>query len=158
MGNRGFTLVEVLIAMGVLAFVTLSIATGIGAGHHATKALEEEVALVGRGQELLERLLAIPFGVASEGAASGAELNELLDADDDFGTATVHKLMAFGVPEFETPAFPVPGRWRIVIDTDLNGDGDLDDPEEGRSDLLRIQILHEGRLLARTVRFDFTNN
>lgn len=154
MREKGFTLLEVLITMGVLAFVTLSIATGIGAGHHATKHLEEEVALVSRGQELLDRLLVIQFGTDADPAATGAELTELFDADDNFGSITLHKLRAFGPVEFETPGFPVRGRWRIVIDTDLNGDGDTADPEEGREDLLRITISHDGRLMARSVRFN----
>ena len=153
-GERGFTLVEVLMALGVLAFVTLSIATGIGAGHASTRALETEVVLLSHGQELLERGLAIPFGKASDGPASAAELTEFFDGDNDYGTMTLHKLAAFGPAEFEPAAFPVAGRWRVVVDADLDGDGDTDDPDEGRNDLLRIVVTHEGRVLARSVRFD----
>jgi len=152
--ERGFTLVEVLMALGVLAFVTLSIATGIGTSHGTTKALEDEVLLLSRGQELLERTLAIPYGQPTDPAASGAELNEFFDQDDEFGAITLHKLSNFGPAEFEPAGFPVPGRWRVVVDADLNGDGDTDDAEEGRTDLLRIVVTHEGRLIARTVRYD----
>jgi prepilin-type N-terminal cleavage/methylation domain-containing protein len=152
--ERGFSLLEVLMTLGVLAFVSLSIATGIGTSHRTTRALEEEVVLLSRGQELLERLLAIPFGVPSGGTASGGELSEVFDDDDEFGSITLHRLKNFGPAEFEPAGFPVHGRWRVLVDADLNGDGDEDDPDEGRADLLRIVVTHDGRMLARTVRFD----
>ena len=156
MNARGFSLVEVLMSLGVLAFVTLSIATGVGTGHSTTKALEEEVALVSRGQEYLERLLAVPFGRSSDPVATAPELTEMFDDDANFGSMTLHKLRRFGPVEFEAAAFPVRGVWRVVVDQDLNGDGDLSDPDEGRADLMRIEISHRGRVVARTERFDTT--
>jgi len=156
MNERGFTFVEIMLTIGVLAFVTLSIATGIGAGHRATRALEDEVVLVSRGQELLEQLLAVPFGQNTDGTATGAELSEMFDGDDEFGSISLHKLAAFGPAEFATAGFPVQGTWRVVVDSDLNGDGDTDDTDEGRTDLFRIVVTHEGRLIARTVRYDTT--
>lgn len=48
------------------------------------------------------------------------------------------------------------GTWQIVVDRDLNGDGDLLDPLEVATavgqDLLRVEILHDGRRILRTVR------
>ncbi len=151
--DAGFTLLEVLLTMGVLAVITLSIATGIGTGHTASRRLEREVVLLSRAQEMLEQLRAIPFGSATDPAATAGELTEFFDEDGDYGSVTLKKIEAFGTPQFENAGFPVPGLWRVIIDADLNGDGDVTDADEGRADLVRILILHEGRLLARSVRY-----
>ncbi len=152
--RAGFALVEVLITLGILGFVTMSIATGVGAGHRATAAIEREALLHARGQEYLERLLAIPFGRPADGAATGAQLSEVFDDDGDFGSVTLHRLRLFGPALFEPASFPVAGRFTVAVDGDLDGDGVVAGPDEGRNDLLRISVMHEGRLLARTVRFD----
>ena len=48
------------------------------------------------------------------------------------------------------------GQWEIIVDRDLNGDGDLTDPMElataATQDLLRVEIRFNGRRLLRTIR------
>lgn len=150
----GFSLVEILMTLAVLAIASLAIATGIGAGHGATRALEADVVVASRAQELLERLVAVPFGTDGDASATGPELTELFDDDDEFGSATLHKLAKFGPAVFEPADFPVPGSWRVVVDRDLNGDGDTADEDEDRDDLLRLAVFHDERLVAQTIRFD----
>jgi len=153
-GSRAFSLVEILVTLAVLAVTTLAIATGIGAGHSATRALEADVVVRSRGQELLERLVAVPFGTDGDASATGPQLSELFDDDDDFGSATLHSLAQFGPAVFEPADFPVPGAWRVVVGRDLDGDGDADDEDEDRDDLLRIAVFHDGVLVAQTIRFE----
>jgi prepilin-type N-terminal cleavage/methylation domain-containing protein len=152
--ERGFTLVELMFVLGVLAFVSLGLATGVTTGHRTTQALEQQSLLVHQAQSYLERLFVLPFGAQTANAATGDQLTELFDEDDDYGTATLHSLRVFGAAEFQPEDFPVPGLFRVVVDADANGDGDTTDPFEGRADLLRIAVFHEGRLLAETLRFD----
>ncbi len=154
MNRHGYSLVEIMMTLAILAITAMAIATGIGAGHGATQALESEVVLLSRGQELLERLIAVPFGTDGDPSATAPELSELFDDDSKFGSATLHKLEAFGAAEFEPAAFPVPGTWRVVVDHDLNGDGDVNDADEDRPDLLRVTVSFDGRLIAQTIRFD----
>ena len=154
-GTRGFSLVEVVIATATLALVGLGVASGVVTGHQSTQTLERGAHLANKALDFQERLLAIPFGSPEDPPATGAELDELLDDDDVLGTISLHKLRAFGPAEFELAGFPVPGRWQVVVDADLNGDGAIDAAlEEGRDDLLRIAIFHDGRLVARTARVD----
>lgn len=156
MKDRGFTLVEILFSLAILATVCLGLATGVTTGHRSAAALDRESRLVQQAQGYLERLFTVPFGAAAALPATGAELTELFDEDDDFGTATLHGLRAFGPIEFEPAEFPFRGMFRIVVAGDLNGDGDTADPFEGRADILRLAVFFEDRLLAETLRFDPT--
>jgi len=153
---RGFTLLEVLFAMTILAVVAFGLVSGVGAGHATAKRLEEETVLFSRGQELVEGMLAVEFGQSSDSAATAPELTECFDGDDDLGAMTLHKLRKFGPAQFEPAAFPVRGRFTVIVSDDLNGDGDTDDPDEGQENLLRIEVSDEGRLLARTIRLNPT--
>lgn len=156
MSTRGFALVEVMLTIGVLAVVTLAMATGIGAGHRASSALETEVLIAGRGQALVETLAALPFGDDGDGAASSAELSELFDGDDDFGTITLTKLEQTGPVEFDPAAFSVPGRWRVTVTADLDLDGSFAGDDEDRRDLFRLDVAFDGRPIAHTLRYDTT--
>jgi prepilin-type N-terminal cleavage/methylation domain-containing protein len=155
MNQRGFSLIEVLFTLGAIAVLSLGVASGVVTGHKATRVLEDEALVSARAAEFQERLLAIPFGTADDEAASGSQLDELFDEDDVFGTATLHAVRAFGTAQFEVANFPVDGKWRIVVDNDLNGDGTIDTTQdEGRADLLRIAVFFDGRNVAQVLRFD----
>jgi len=156
MSERGFSVVEIMFTMAILATVCLGLATGVTSGHRTSVALDRESRLLHQAHGYLERLFTLPFGDPASEAATSLELTELFDEDDDFGTASLHGLRAFGAVEFEPSDFSVPGLFRIVVDADTNADGDTDDGFEGRADLLRIAVFHDGRLIAQTLRFDPT--
>lgn len=153
MQSRGFSFLEVLFALAALALLALGVAGGVVTGQRATRTLEDQARIENTAFGFQERLMAIPFGSTSDSAATGAELDELFNNDDVLGTATLHKLVAFGTIEFTLDGAGLNGQWRIVVDSDLNGDGTIDTTlEEGRDDLLRIAIFYDGQLITRTAR------
>jgi prepilin-type N-terminal cleavage/methylation domain-containing protein len=158
MSARGFSLVEVLLATTVLAVAAMAVASGGATAHVAERTLDLQTLAEARGHSYLERLVAVPFGNASDGPADAAELTEVFDEDDLLGTVTLHELRAFGPAEFTVPASATPGRWRVVVSDDLDADGDVDAEDatqaEGRGDILRISVFYDGRLVAQTIRFD----
>jgi prepilin-type N-terminal cleavage/methylation domain-containing protein len=158
MNDRGFSLVEVVLATAILAVVAMSLVSGSAASHSSQRTLDRQTLIAARGESYLERLMSVPFGSPAEDPASSAELSEIFDEDDILGTITLHKLRAFGPAQFTTPASGMPGTWRIIVSNDLDGDGDVDEGDEtqaeGRSDVLRIAVIHEGRLVTHVTRFD----
>ena len=147
-------MVEMAIVGGVLAIVSLSLASGVGTSARGARTLDTRSREEQQGQMYLERLSALPFGASNAAAASAGDLSELFDPDEIFGLATLHSLRAFGAAEFTVQNARLPGRWRVLVDRDLNGDGDEADPQEGRNDLLRCAVFYDGRLLDQVVRFD----
>ncbi len=101
MNERGFTFVEIMFALAILATVCLGLATGVTSGHRTSEALDRESRLIHQAHGYMERLFSLPFGNPAASAATGAELTELFDEDDEFGTATLHGLRRFGAVEFE---------------------------------------------------------
>lgn len=153
MGNRGFSLLEVLFSLAAIALLALGVAGGVVTGQRASRTLEDQARLENTAFGFQERLMAIPFGSLADSAASGSELDELFNDDDVLGTATLHKVAAFGPAEFTLDGSGLSGQWRIVVDADLDGDGTIDTTlEEGRDDLLRIAVYYDGRLITRTAR------
>lgn len=151
---RGFNLIELALVSAVLAVVSMSLASGVGVSASATRTLDDRSRVDQQGQMYLERLNAIPFGDNVVSAASAGDVSELFDADELFGVATLHSLREFGPIEFALTDMAMPGSWRIVVERDLNGDGDMGDSEEGRYDLLRCAVSYEGRLVGELIRFD----
>ena len=154
MNERGFTLVEIVMAAGILAVVALSLVSGAVTSQSAAQTLDRGSLVYTRAEGYLERIMAIPFGAPSDGTATSSELSELFDDDDLLGTASVHKLRNFGAAEFTTPSVGTPGLWRVLVSDDLDGDGDADTEVEGRNDLFRITVYYDGRPVTEVLRFD----
>lgn len=151
---RGFNLIELAVVTGVLAIVSLSLASGVGTSARGARSLDNRSREEQQGQMYLERLSALPFGAFNSAAASDGDLTELFDSDEVFGLATLHSLRNFGTAKFTVQNAHLPGQWQVIIDRDLNGDGDEDDSAEGRNDLLRCAVYYDDRLLDQVIRFD----
>jgi len=156
MRNRGFSLVEIVFAAGVLAVAAMALVSGAVTSRSSAHTLDRSTLVFARAQAYVERIMSVPFGSPADGPASASELSELFDDDDVLGTITVHKLKEFGPAQFTMPGTGTPGVWRVVVTDDLDGDGDADDAAagEGRADLLRIAVIHDGKLAAEVTRFD----
>jgi hypothetical protein len=143
--------------MGVLVILSLGVAAGTLSGHHASRSQRRRSLVNEHAQDYLERCFAIPFGASSSPKASGVQLSNLFDENPLLGTATLQNLRAFGPIEFipaSAPGVPTSGRWRILVTNDLNLDGDSDDEDEGRADLLLVRVEFDGALVAEAVRLD----
>ena len=142
-GVAGFTLLEMMLVTSLMVAVFSALALGVRAGHTANAEIERRTALTIVADDLMDRLFRIDYGQDTDGAASAAELSELFDDTEAFGTATLQSLNAFAGSagyQFELANFPWPGQFDITVTSDLNNDGDETDANEGTTNVFRINI------------------
>ena len=139
----GFTLIEVVITMVVISAVILGVGYTIFAVHGSAARLEGDQIGFGEAQTIVDTLLTLRLGRPTEAMATDDQVMEVLDSDTWPGEISLHQVAKACPLTFELDGFPVPGLWRIEVDSDLNRDGDTDDACEGRPDLLRISVFHD---------------
>jgi type II secretory pathway pseudopilin PulG len=151
----GFSIIEVMVVTAMMATVLSTICVGLRSGHVANKENQRRAQLTLVCSEVMDRLFHIPFGVITDKAATAQQLNQLFGNTDNLGTATLCSLrVPAGKPgfSFNLANFPFGGEFEVRVDDDLNGDGDNKDTLEGRIDLLRIQIIHDGITILESIR------
>lgn len=153
--QAGFTLIEIAV---VMVFATLMVLT-LQSSMLATVKTKQRTAVSDTVQtqayELLQRLGAIPFGAAADLPATGAQLDELFDADADLGNVTLRQLIVAPTAPgytFTTRRDGVATTWRVHVSSDLNGDGAVSGFRENRPDLAAIAIFAGDRRVFHSVR------
>lgn len=137
-GTRGFTFVEVVCVMSLLAIGLLALAASIGSGMNTVAVNREEDVAAHAAREQLERLQD-PDGLAFEQIFAGYNA----DPDDDppdFAPGSTFDVLGIrdGKGEFLFPT--VDGELREdVAGRDLNGDRELDE-ENHASDYVLLPI------------------
>lgn len=142
-GERGFTLLEMTLVSVLMVVVFSTLAIGLRAGHLANQEIERRTAQTLVADDLIDRLFRIDFGQPTDGAASASQLTTLFDDDEDLGNATLTNLRVYSGAtgfQFELANFPWPGAFEVNVHSDLNGDGDLLDANEGTTEVYRIDI------------------
>lgn len=151
----GFSLIEVMAALSISVLMVLCLHTSILSSVQQRERSDFHQRVRGIAYDYMQTLLAIPFGSGSAGTARPAELQELFDLDDDVGTATLRSVqtpVGDSGHSFTLATEGVDVLFRVVVQSDLNGDGTTDGFREGRSDLLKIELFADGRLLFETIR------
>lgn len=153
--EAGFSLVEAMLTLVLAVLVVYSVHATLQASIKGQVASTQMHSVQRMASDFLSRLRRISFGLFTDPPASALALDELFDADDDFGPITLHQLAV--APDnpgftFRTGIDGVVGTWRIKVDRDLDGDGSTSGPREGRQDLLRIAIFFDERLILSTIR------
>lgn len=154
-GQRGFSLLEVMLVTSMMMTVVATVAVGIRSGHAANEEIRRRAVLTAFSGELMDRLFRIDFGLPDDPDPTGAQLEELLDDDDVLGSITLSMLVKDPGEKgytLQLTNFPYTGHWEIRVTQDLNNDGDVMDAREGRDDLYRIDILYSGILILETMR------
>ena len=167
-GQSGFSLVEVMLTLSILAVATTALGLTEVSNARRSRDLKERDIAFGRGQAIMERILRCPFGAPNALEATGSELDILFGSDDDVRQVSLTQLMqkdtnADGLVDAEPITFRLDGiedkgQWEIIIDADLDGNGIIEplvdglETREGRSDLLRIEIRRNGRTVLKTLR------
>lgn len=86
--RRGLTLVEVVIAMTILAFAVLVIVQMVSAGQAQTYAALHDLRALSLAEAMLEEVVSLPFddpdGASNAGPESGETSRALFDNADDF--------------------------------------------------------------------------
>jgi type II secretory pathway pseudopilin PulG len=153
--ESGFSLVEVVAALTMAVFLVLSVQSTLIASVHSRQSAELDTLRQDQAWRYLQRLRAIPFGNGTLGAATPAQLSELLDDDGDLGTVTFRQVSEASGTDglaFTTDILGRETRWQIAVSNDLDGDGATTGLREGRQDLFRIEIVANGVRLFTTMR------
>lgn len=151
----GFTLIEVCIALTVSVVMLYALHAGTRTAMSTRRTVESEYQVHLFASEFLSRLRRLPFGSPGAPPPTNSELSELFDADQNLGSVTLMQLRV--APGSEGYSFAIAsqelrGTWRVRVTSDLNGDGDVADERENRSDLLRAEIHYRDRLRLETLR------
>jgi prepilin-type N-terminal cleavage/methylation domain-containing protein len=166
--QRGFSLVEVIIAFAILAVATTALGlVEISNARRAQELRGRDVAF-SRAQAFMERLLRMPFGAPDPTSMSAADYDRLFGSDGDVRTLSLTQLErrdldGDGVIDeaplrFRLAGLEDKGEWEIYVDRDLDGNGVIEptlagvETREGRSDILRIEFRHDGKTLLKTLR------
>ena len=60
-GERGFSLLEVLVALGILGFIGVAFLSGVGTSSRATRTLDQQVVAEELAREQLANVMSLPF-------------------------------------------------------------------------------------------------
>ena len=153
--QSGFSLFEITVLLVVISVATLSTASGILSAQKATNSTRRERELLSLADGLLGRMRSLSVGTG--GAATALQITDIVARDGASSGVPAPSLselrgaspMAWQYAGSDAAAM---GTWTILIDSDLNGDGDTLDPLEGTDEVLRIAISFDGRLLVEGVR------
>jgi prepilin-type N-terminal cleavage/methylation domain-containing protein len=154
-GEKGFTLIEVMLSTAVLATVFVVVGSAMVSSIQRTSEMKERNIVVAQSWKFAERLQRIPYGSVSDSTATASQYDNLFDDDGNLGNVTLRQIKTDVGEEglkFRLSGFEVDGDWEIQVDEDLNGDGDTDDANEGTGGLLRIEVFFRGRSVLRTFR------
>ena len=105
--------------------------------------------------DFVRRLQVIAFGTPANPAATGPQLSEFFDDDQDLGGITLKQIETApgnAGHSFTTVRRGVTTDWRVLVSADFNGDGLTTGVREGRADLVQIEVYAENRLMFRTFR------
>lgn len=153
--EKGFSLVEVVGALTLSIVLLYALHSTLRASISARVASERTHAVRQLAENFLQRLRQIPFGRVTDGVASGGQLSGLFASTPDLGTTSLHQVKV--APDQPGHSFVVAGSgfrstFRVKVSTDLDGDSVLAGAREGRSDLMRIEVWCDDRLLTSTLR------
>jgi prepilin-type N-terminal cleavage/methylation domain-containing protein len=166
--QAGFSLVEVLVTFSIFAMATMALGLVEISNAQRTRDLRSRDIAFARAQTFMERLLRMSYGAPNPPALTADDYDRIFGSDQDIRDLSLTQLErkdnnADGVIDDQPIRFTLRGtedrgQWEIYIDTDLNGDGTLGTNAvattggEGRLDLMRIEIRHNGRIVMRTLR------
>ncbi|MAG54944.1 MAG: hypothetical protein CMJ83_01505 [Planctomycetes bacterium] len=181
--DAGFSAIEAVLMITLLGMATLSMAHTVVSGQRSLEHIEDDSRIVEQAQILMTRIAALPFGTSGEGPADTWDLLMLVAVENDaygspygpgtsgtygpaqlyWGTGALSLTQVRGVSPLQweysvnnVQYYGKEGLWEIIVDRDLNGDGDLLDPMEVATataqDLLRVEIRFDGRRILRSIR------
>lgn len=166
--SRAFTLIEIVLTFSILAIaMAVLVLVEVSNAERSTDLKRRDIAFA-RGQALMERILRLPFGAPNPPALTGRDFDRLFGSDEDVQSMSLTQLRqrdnnGDGTIDDEPVRFRLEGvedagLWEILIDSDLDGNGRIEaeidgvPTREGRGDLLRVEIVHDGRTLLKTFR------
>jgi len=172
-GEQGFSLIEVVLTFSILAVATVALGLVEISNARRSQDLKERDIAFARGQAFMERILRMPFGAPNPPAMTGAQYDTLFGTDNDVRGISLTQLEqkdtnGDGFVDQEPIRFKLEsvedsGEWEVYVDADLDGNGEIEptivdgsgntfETREGRTDLLRIELRRNGKLVLKTLR------
>lgn len=127
--SRGMTLVEVMITTVVLAVSLGGFSMAVVTTQKSSLTMRGRDMVKAQAMKYMERLLRIPFGTATDPAASSTQVAEMFDdnAVVTGGAPVTLKSLETAVGSsgwrFRVEGFEMKGVWEVEINTDLDGNG-----------------------------------
>lgn len=180
--QRGTSLVDVMATLAVIVVSLGGLAMSVLQTQRSSSEMRRRDMERAQAMKLAERLMGLPWGSPSDPQPSDAVVAALLDDDSSTGLAPGLTFLSLRTPvndagwRFSIAGFEGGGLWEIEVNHDLDGDGVLTGVRatgvptagdelpagdgtsvvpllsEGRDDLFRVEILHDGRSAARFLR------
>jgi prepilin-type N-terminal cleavage/methylation domain-containing protein len=161
MKQRGISLIEVLIAMAILAFCVLALSLSTMMNTQASNQLKAKDIRMAKATSMMDRLKALPFGSPVDGPPLPEQLDEVFSGhiiipefpEDTLPQLTLTQIREVSPVWFKLEGVETTGRWTVYVDNDLDGNGIIDEEflREGRDDLFRIVIQYEGKPVVSTI-------
>ena len=143
----GFALVEMMLALALLGSSLLVAVQGVVASQQANTSLQRQSQALDHALTILSRLDAMNFGVGG-GAATADQIADLLSPvlaaplSPTPATLTEIENAAPLVTQYNTG---LDGTWQVLVNRDIDANGAIDGPLDGDPDLLRVQVVLDGR-------------
>jgi type II secretory pathway pseudopilin PulG len=154
--ESGFSLIEVMVAIGFLLVSSLVVGLALQAGIRSNRELREAQVLQARAQTWADRIVRQNFGQSFDPDPDAGQVEALFDCASAPGDITIQQLTRYPSADcgwrFTLTDFPVEGEWRVVVDRDLDGDGSVAGGLEEGARVLRIQVFFNDRLVLATSR------
>lgn len=152
--NSGFTIVEVLLSTTILSVSVIVVGLGVQTGSVIVRETRDLEIVQAQAQRYMDIVVAQSFGDVTDDNPKLEQVDEILDDDADVGDITLMQLTrvpgaADGL-KFTLENFPVEGEWRLAVDRDLNGDGEVAGELETGNKVLRIRVLFNDELVLET--------
>lgn len=166
MKQRGFSLIEVVVTMAIFALATMALSLTTLSAHQKTEWLKERDVRHSTATAILERVLTLPFGSSVDGAPTTRQLDLVFGSDETLHREEAPSLVQLSRVSplwFKVESTEARGKWTIVIDNDLDGNGVVEEEVdgiptlEGQESLYRIEILYEDQVVLRTIRTQSPN-
>ncbi|MCB9891321.1 MAG: hypothetical protein H6833_06730 [Planctomycetes bacterium] len=154
-GEAGFSLIDVCVTLFVCVVVIYALHSGTRTAMNTRRVVESNYQLQLFANDFVNRLRRLPFGNPGASVATPQQLDDLFDADQDLGTVTLSQLRCAATEDgysFKLGGNELNRTWRVRVTSDVNGDGDELDEREARSDLVRMEIYYDNRLVVETLR------
>ena len=166
--QSGFTMIEVILTFAILAIATTALGlVELGNSQRQQHLKARDIAFA-RGQAFMERILRMPFGTPNATGLTNQEYDTLFGTDDPVTTMSLTQIQQKDMDgdgdvdetpiRFMLKGVEDEGIWEVFVDSDLDGNGLIEplidgvDTREGRSDLLRIEIRRNQKIVLRTIR------